>query len=63
MTLREGMMMTEEEKQGLVNRIADLAIRDVLNRSDMVEILMICKEACARRIRTLERGIKSDGVQ
>ena len=50
--------LTPEEKQGLVNKVADLAMRDVLVKSDMVEILTVCKKACDRRIRELESEVK-----
>ncbi len=49
------MKMTKEEKERLVNSVADLSLRDVLQQDDMVRILQICRDACDRRINDLEK--------
>ena len=55
------MQMTKEEKEELVERIANLLLQDVLQQEDALEILRICREACDRRIRDIERRIKPEG--
>ena len=58
------MKMTKEEKERLVNSVADLSLRDVLQREDMLGILQICRDACGRRIDDLENRVTpSGGVQ
>ena len=58
------MKMTKEEKERLVNNVADLTMRDVLQREDMVEIMGVCRNACDRRIGELENRVTpSGGVQ
>lgn len=52
-----GDKMTRAEKEALVSRISDLALRDVLTREDMVWILKICADACYRRISDIEREL------
>lgn len=52
-----GNKMTRAEKENLVSRISDLALRDVLTREDMVWILKICADACDRRISEIEREL------
>lgn len=53
--------MTQSEKETLVNAVSDAAIRDILSREDMVEILRICKAACERRISVIEAATKAGG--
>ena len=53
----DGNNMTREEKENLVEKVADMAMRDVLNREDMILILAVCKEACDRRIEEIENGL------
>ena len=53
--------MTKEEKETLVNSVADAAMRDLLQREDMVEILRICRSACERRIEVIEEQTKPKG--
>ena len=56
--------MTQSEKEQLVNSVADLTMRDVLQREDMIEIMEVCRAACDRRIGELEdRVAPSGGVQ
>ena len=58
------MKMTKEEKERLVNSVADLSLRDVLQREAMLGILQICRNACDRRIDDLENRVTpSGGVQ
>ena len=54
-------VMTKEEKETLVNSVADAAMRDLLQREDMVEILRICRSACERRIEVIEEQTKPKG--
>ena len=49
--------MTRAEKEELVSKVSDLALRDVLTREDMVGILKICADACDRRISEIEREL------
>ena len=53
--------MTKEEKERLVSSVADLSLRDVLQREDMVVILEVCREACNRRIEEIEERTKPEG--
>ena len=56
--------MTQSEKEQLVNSVADLTMRNVLQREDMVEIMEVCRNACDRRIGELENRVTpSGGVQ
>lgn len=55
------MHMTQQEKEYLVESVTNLALRDVLQRDDMVEILRICKAACDRRISVIEDVTKQGG--
>ena len=55
------MNMTQSEKETLVRSVSDAALRDILSREDMVEILRICKAACDRRISVIEETTKVDG--
>lgn len=55
------MNMTQPEKETLVRSVSDAALRDILSREDMVEILRICKAACDRRISVIEEATKVDG--
>lgn len=54
--------MTKEEKEQLVNRVADLSIRDVLQREDSIEIMEVCRKACDRRISEIEERIEPAGT-
>ena len=56
------MNMTQQEKEYLVESVTNLALRDVLQREDMVEILRICQEACDRRISVIEDVTKQGGA-
>ena len=42
--------MSRSDKEELVAKVADLAMRDVLKKGDAAEILRICVEACQRRV-------------
>lgn len=53
--------MTQEEKQKLIDSIAELCMRDVLKRDDMLEILEICRDACERRIEKIEDIVRPSG--
>lgn len=53
--------MTKEEKEQLVEKVADLCLRDVLKREDSIGIMRICKEACDRRIKEIERDFGATG--
>lgn len=55
------MNMTREEKEHLIESITNLALRDVLQREDMIEILRIGKAACERRISVIEDTTKPGG--
>ena len=50
--------MTQEEKEQLVKSVADLSMRDVLTREDMVAIMKVCSEACSRRMGEIEAEIR-----
>ena len=53
--------MTQSEKEQLVNSVADLTMRNVLQREDMVEIMGVCRAACDRRIGELEDRVAPSG--
>ena len=53
--------MTPEEKEDLVGKVTELEAQDVRTAEDYVQILDICRRACARRIAEIDEDLKPDG--
>lgn len=45
------MVLSEEEKQEFIDRIADLLKNDILKVEDRNQILWCCMSACVRELR------------
>ena len=54
-------VMTASEKKDLIETVEDTVARDVMTAEDYVQILDICRRACARRIAEIDEDLKPDG--
>lgn len=55
------MELTMAEKRDLLERIRELVMHDILNRSDRDDIYRVCLVACDREMAKLKEG-KTDGT-
>lgn len=52
-----GLELTREEKERLLERVADVAFENVLNKMDAAAIIGICLDACKREAAEIEKKI------
>lgn len=51
------LMLSREEKENLLQRVADVAFMDALNKMDAAAIIGICLNACKRQAAEIEKEI------
>lgn len=59
------LQLSREEKERLLQQVADVAFEDALDKQDAAAILEICANACRRKALELEKeiGPVSDLIQ
>lgn len=59
------LQLSREEKERLLQQVADAAFEDALNKMDAAAILEICLNACKREMAEMEKlfGPVSDVIQ
>ena len=51
--------MSQREKEELVDKVATLAMKDVLELEDGAAILRICRDACERRLAEIDAEVST----